>query len=83
MADGKVSDGYALLTMAATVAPVMWFSELKLSVYIDYGMHLVLHGVDAYCVEKMEVFIKDHALTQKWERQSNTYLVGIRLLRLD
>ena len=83
LADGEVSDGYTPLTMEASVAPVMWFSEFKLSAYINCGMHLVFHGVVAYCVETMDVFTKDHGLTQTRERYAKTYLLDIQWLWLD
>ena len=47
------------------------------------GMHLVFHGIVAYCVERIEEFMVDQGLTQKFERLVNTYLIDIQALRLD
>ena len=46
-------------------------------------MHLVFHGILAYCVEKMDEFLADHGLTQKFERLVNSYLLDIQSLRLE
>ena len=54
-----------------------------LNAYLDCGMHLVFHGIVAYCVERVEEFMVDQGLTQKFERLANTYLIDIQLLRLD
>ena len=51
--------------------------------YLDCGMHLVFDGVVAYCVERMEDFIKDQGLGQQFERIANTHVREIESLRLD
>ena len=54
-----------------------------MNAYLDCGMHLVFHGILAYCVEKMDEFLADHGLTQKFERLVNSYLLDIQSLRLE
>ena len=54
-----------------------------MNAYLDCGMHLVFHGIVAYCVERMDEFLADHLLTQKFERMVNVYLLDIQSFRLD
>ena len=66
--DGEISDNYALLTLDPTsVLPKMWENVLSVETYLDCGMHLVFHGVVAYCVEQMEDFIKDQGSSQQFK----------------
>ena len=82
--DGEIVDGYCpVLTENSTVIPSLWKSSLMMSAYIDCGMHLVFHGVVAYCVEEMDSFLSDHALTPKFERLANNYMLDIQSLRLE
>ena len=50
---------------------------------IDCGMHLVFHGIVAHTVVKMEEFVKDHGMSQQFERLSNHYLKDIQSVQLD
>ena len=54
-----------------------------MSAYLDCGMHLVFHGVVAYCVEEINCFLSAYALTPKFERIANIYMLDIQSLRLD
>ena len=82
--DGEIYDGYRpLVDGTSNIVPSIWFSTLMMSAYLDCGMHLVFHGIVAYCVERMDEFMADHGLTQKFERLANAYLLDIQSHRLD
>ena len=66
-----------------SVLPLMWLSSLAMCAYVDCGMHLIFHGVVAYCVAHMEEFVKNHGLTQQFERLANHNLQDIQSLRLE
>ena len=51
--------------------------------YVDCGMHLVFHGVVAYCVEVLESFTSDHNLTPFFQDLVNDYLSELESLRLE
>ena len=52
--DNEVDDGYASIVTAceSKFVPALWNSPLLMNAYLDCGMHLVFHGILAYCVEK-------------------------------
>jgi len=82
--DGEICDGYTpILGSSSKVVPSIWFSSLMMSAYLDCGMHLVFHGIVAYCVERMDDFIADHGLTPKFVRLANVYLLDIQSHWLD
>ena len=86
--DDEVDDGISLVVMApermeGTYIPKIWTSKLKMSAYIDCGMHLVFHGIVAYCVERIEEFMKCHKVTQDFNALVNIYLTDIADHRLD
>jgi hypothetical protein len=82
--DMDIGDGYTpIVGDHSNVVPSLWYSPLMLNAYLDCGMHLVFHGIVAYCVERVEEFMVDQGLTQKFERLANTYLIDIQSLRLD
>ena len=54
-----------------------------MSAYLDCGMHLVFHGIVAYCVERVDEFMADHVLTQQFERLADGYLLDIQSHKLD
>ena len=82
--DGEVNDGFVpIVSDESNVVPAIWRSALMMNAFLDCGMHLVFHGIVAYCVEMMEAFLADHAMTPQFERLVNVYLVDIQALRLD
>jgi len=83
--DNEVDDGYAPVATVgeSKFVPALWNSALLMNDYHDCGMHLVFHGVLAYCVEKRIFLLADHGLTQKCERLVNSYLLDIQSLRLE
>ena len=54
-----------------------------MSLFIDCGMYLIFRGIVAYTVVKMEEFMKDHGMSQQFERLSNHHSQDIQSLRLD
>ena len=82
--DGEINDGFTpIVGEHSNVVPAIWYSSLMMNAYLDCGMHLVFHGIVSYCVERMDEFMADHGLTQKFERLANVYLLDIQGLRLD
>ena len=82
--DGEITDGYApVIQEGSSIIPALWTCKLLMNNYLDCGMHLIFHGVLAYCVEKMDEFITDHGLTPKFEKLVNAYMLDIKSLRLD
>lgn len=81
----EVIDGYDPTDFFDTsnVVPAIWCSSLLMSAYVDCGMHLVFHGVLAYCVERICDFMVDHTVTPKFEKLVNHYLIDIQSLRLE
>ena len=76
--DGEIVGDYVPVLSGSdqdslSVLPLLWLSSLAMCAYVDCGMHLIFHGVVAYCVAQMEEFIKDHGLTQQFERLANHY----------
>ena len=65
------------------LGPKNWTNKLLLSAYIDCGMHLVFHGVVAYCVERIHEFMKTHKLTPEFNDLVNIYMIDIADHRLD
>ena len=57
--DDEVTDGYDPIESDKSIASMMSYSYLVMSSYVDCGMHLVFHGMIAYCMEVMEEFITD------------------------
>ena len=54
--DGETTDGCDLLIDLDDeigVTPKIWKSDLKMNAYIDCAMHLIFHGIVAYCVERI------------------------------
>ena len=82
--DGEIGDGIIqVVEEGSSVVPSLWQSFLLMRCYLDCGMHLVFHGVVAYCVERIDEFLADHGLTPSFERLVNTYMLDIQSLRLD
>jgi len=82
--ENEIEDGYVpILGTQSNVVPALWYSPMLMNSYLDCGMHLVFHGIVAYCVERIEEFMVDQGLTQKFDRLVNTYLIDIQALRLD
>ena len=81
----EIDDGYDPLPTegGSKFVPGLWNSALLMNAYLDCGMHLIFHGIVAYCVEIMDAFMADHGLTQKFERLVNTYMLDIQSLRLE
>ena len=52
--DNEVDDSYAHIATVgeSKFVPALWNSPLLMNAYLDCGMHLVFHGILAYCVEK-------------------------------
>jgi len=74
--DNEIGDGYTpIVGDHSNVVPSLWYSPLMLNAYLDCGMYLLFHGIVAYCVERIEEFMVDQGLTQKFERLANTYLI--------
>ena len=51
--------------------------------YFDCGMHLVFHGIVAYCVEQLEAFIKDHGMRPVFLQRANGVLLNIADILLE
>jgi len=83
--ENKMGDGYVpiLGDQSSNVVPTLWYNPMLMNSYLDCGMHLVFHDIVAYCVERIEEFMVDQGLTQKFERLVNPYLIDIQALRLD
>ena len=56
--DDEVDDGYAPVSTdgESKFVPALWNSPLLMNAYLNYGMHLLFHGILAYCVEKWMIF---------------------------
>ena len=76
--DGEIKGDYASVLHSGSnpgnITPLIWYSKLIMSSFIDCGMHLIFHDIVAYTVVKMEGFIKDHGMSQQFEHLSNHYL---------
>ena len=85
--DGEIDDGYDPIFADSDeefqVVPLMWESSLDMKSYIDCAMHLIFHGVLAYCVEKNEDFMKTHGVTPEFEKLVNVHMIDIQLHRLE
>ena len=84
--DGEFNDGYEPiidLNDEMGVLPKIWRSDLKMNAYIDCCMHLIFHGIVAYCVERVEEFMKTHTLTPHFEKLVNHYMIDIQSHRLE
>ena len=79
----EVSDGYEPIPSHHTIAPMIWYSELVMNSFVDCGMHLVFHGVVAYCMEVLEEFITDHKVHPSFLSIANKYITQVEELRLD
>ncbi len=58
--DDEIRDGFKPLTAYISIVPIMRFIKLVMNAYVDCGLHLVFHGVVAYCVEITKKFISNH-----------------------
>ncbi len=81
--DDEISDGFHPITGYMSLAPILWFSKMVMSSYVDCGLHLVFHGVVAYCMEIMESFLSDHGLNPSFLVLVNDHLSDIEALRLE
>ena len=84
--DGEVNDGYDPLfgeDEDKQFIPKIWISRLKMHSYIDCAMHLIFHGILAYCVERIEEFMKTHSVTPDFEKLVNVHMTDIQSHRLE
>ena len=84
--DGEINDGYDPLMADGDedqVVPKIWSSSLKMHSYIDCAMHLIFHGILAYCVERIEDFMKTHCVTPDFEKLVNVHMTDIQSHRLE
>ena len=84
--DGEINDGYDPVLADGVenqVVPKIWSSSLKMHSYIDCAMHLIFHGILAYCVERIEEFMKTHCVTPEFEKLVNVYMTDIQSHRLE
>ena len=82
--DGEINDGYhPIFDEETQVIPKIWISRLELISYIDCAMHLIFHGILAYCVERIEEFMKTHSVTPDFEKLANVHMIDIQSHRLE
>ena len=65
-------------SQATNAASLIWYSLLFMTSFIDCDMHLVFRGIDLYTVVNIEGFIKNHFMTQQFERRANQYMHDIQ-----
>ena len=54
-----------------------------MNAYIDCAMHLIFHDIVAYCVERVEEFMKTRLLTPDFEKMVNVYMIDIQSYQLE
>ena len=84
--DGEIDDGYHPIFAddeEMQYIPKIWSSSLEMKAYIDCAMHLIFHGILAYCVERIEEFMKTHGVTPDFEKLVNVHMTDIQFHRLE
>ena len=51
--------------------------------YIDCAMHLIFYGILAYCVERIEEFMKTRGVTPDFKTLVNVHMTDIQSHRLE